>query len=262
MGASLTNKVALVTGGGSGIGEGACLALADAGAAVAVVDLHQDSASAVAERIQAQGGRALAASADGRDEPQVSAANARTVETFGGLHVVFANAGINGMQCPIEEMTLDEWSATLDTNLTGTFLTVKHSIPHLRAAGGGSIIVTSSINGSRLFGLPGYSCYSSSKAAQVAFTRMAAVELARWGIRVNAILPGGVRTNIGERTYRRNLEPITYNIRMPDQWPPLHGRPATPDEMAKIVLFLASDDSSFVTGAEIVADAAASLLRG
>lgn len=262
MGASLTNKVALVTGGGSGIGEGACLALAEAGALVGVIDLHVESARAVAQRIQAQGGRALAAAADVRDEQQLSAAIARTVETFGGLHVVFANAGINGMQCPIEEMTLDEWSATLNTNLTGTFLTVKHSIPHLRAAGGGSIIVTSSINGSRTFALPGYACYSSSKAAQVAFTRMAAVELARWGIRVNAILPGGVRTNIGERTYRRNLEPITYNVRLPESWPPLHGRPATPQEMAKIVVFLASDDSSFVTGAEIVADAAASLLRG
>jgi NAD(P)-dependent dehydrogenase (short-subunit alcohol dehydrogenase family) len=176
--------------------------------------------------------------------------------------VVFANAGINGMQCPIEEMTLDEWHATINTNLTGTFLTVKHSIPHLRAVGGGSIIITSSINGSRLFGLPGYACYSSSKAGQVAFTKMAAIELARWGIRVNAILPGGVRTNIGERTHRRNLEPITYGVGLPTSFPPLHGRPASPDEIARLVVFLASDDSSYVTGAEIVVDAAASLLRG
>jgi len=262
MSATLKNKVALVTGGASGIGEAACLALSAAGAAVAVIDLHADAATAVAERIQSQGGQALATVANVADEQQVHAAIAQTVETFGALHVVCANAGINGMQCPIEEMTLEEWHATLNTNLTGTFLTVKHSVPHLRSAGGGSIVVTSSINGSRTFGLPGYSCYSTSKAGQVAFTKMAAIELARWGIRVNAILPGGVRTNIGERTYRRNLQPITYDVRLPEQWPPLHGRPAIPEEIARLIVFLASDDSSYVTGAEIVIDAAASLLRG
>ncbi len=187
----LNERVALVTGGGSGIGEGACYALASAGAAVAIVDRREEPAAAVAQRIQADGGRALSLAADVGDEEQIHAAVARAVEAFGGLHVVFANAGINGMQCPIEEMTLDEWYATIGTNLTGTFLTVKHSIPHLRAAGGGSIIITSSVNGTRLFGLPGYACYSTSKAGQVAFGRMAAIELARWGIRVNTILPGG-----------------------------------------------------------------------
>jgi NAD(P)-dependent dehydrogenase (short-subunit alcohol dehydrogenase family) len=258
----LNERVALVTGGGSGIGESACYALAGAGAAVTVVDRRAGPAVAVAERIQADGGRALPVAADVGDEEQLRAAVARTVETFGGLQVVFANAGINGMQCPIEEMTRDEWYATIDTNLTGTFLTVKHSIPHLRAAGGGSIVITSSVNGTRLFGLPGYACYSTSKAGQVAFSRMAAIELARWGIRVNAILPGGVRTHIGERTYRRDLEPITYAVAMPASFPPLYGRPASPDEIARLVVFLASDDSSYVTGTEVVIDAAATLLRG
>jgi NAD(P)-dependent dehydrogenase (short-subunit alcohol dehydrogenase family) len=262
MDSKLTEKVALVTGGGSGIGEGASYALARAGAAVAVVDVREAAAQAVAERIQADGGRALAAVADVGNEEQIRTAVSKTVEGFGGLHVVFANAGINGMQTPIEEMTLDEWHATINTNLTGTFLTVKHSIPHLRAAGGGSVIITSSVSGSRLFGLPGYACYSSSKAAQVAFSKMAAIELARWDIRVNVILPGGVRTNIGERTYRRNLEPITYDMTLPSKWPPLYGRPAAPDEIANLVVFLASDDSSYVSGAEIVIDAAGTLLRG
>ena len=258
----VADKVALVTGGGSGIGEGACRTLAEAGAAVAVVDLRLEPAEAVAESIRAAGGQALALAADVADEAAVSQAVARTVEAFGGLHIVFANAGINGMQTPIEEMTLDEWRATMDTNLTGTFLTVKHAIPHLRAAGGGAIVITASVNGSRTFSLPGYSCYSSSKAGQVAFAKMAAVELARWDIRVNVILPGGVRTNIRERTYQRNLDRVRYDIQMPERFPPLYGRPAATDEIAEVVLFLCADAGRYVSGAEIVIDAAATLLRG
>lgn len=130
MNTDLTNKVALITGGGSGIGEAACIALAQAGAAVAVVDYREPAAQAVAASIVASGGKAIAIWADVTDEEAVHAAVSRTVETLGGLHIVFANAGINGMQTPIEEMTLDEWNATFDTNMVGTFLTVKRSIPH------------------------------------------------------------------------------------------------------------------------------------
>jgi NAD(P)-dependent dehydrogenase (short-subunit alcohol dehydrogenase family) len=159
-------------------------------------------------------------------------------------------------------MTLDEWHATIETNLTGTFLTVKHTIPHLRAAGGGSIIITASINGNTLFSLPGYSCYSTSKGGQVIFAKMAALELARWNIRVNSILPGGVRTNIGERTFRRNLDLVRWEVKLPEHFPPLYSRSADPAEIADLVLFLASDASRYITGAEIVIDAAVSLLRG
>ena len=259
---SLKDRVVLVTGGGSGIGEAACYALADAGAAVAVVDVRVESARLVADRIAANGRRALAPGADVGDEEAVSAAITRAAAELGGLHVVFANAGINGMQTPIDEMTLDEWNATLTPNLTGTFLTVKHSIPHLRAAGGGSIVVTASVNGNTLFSQPGYAAYSTSKAGAVAFTKMAALELARWSIRVNAILPGAVRTNIRERTYRRNIERVDYKFQTPAQWPPLHGEPADPTEVADLVLFLASDASRRITGAEVVIDAASSLFRG
>jgi NAD(P)-dependent dehydrogenase (short-subunit alcohol dehydrogenase family) len=262
MSQELENRVAYVTGGGSGIGAAACRALAAAGASVAVVDLRYGAAEAVAAEIQDADGPAIAIEADVADEAAVAAAVQETVARFGGLHIVFANAGINGMQTPIEEMTLDEWHATMETNLTGTFLTVKHAIPHLRAAGGGSIIITSSINGNRHFSLPGYAAYSTSKAGQVAFARMAAAELARWGIRVNSILPGGVATNIGERTYRRNLEPVTWDIRMPERWPPLTGKRADPEDVANLVLFLATDASRHITGTEVVIDAGHTLLRG
>ncbi len=258
----LDGKVALITGGGSGIGEGTAYEFARAGAAVAVVDVRPGPAEMVARAIRAEGGRAAAFVADVAKEEEIRAAIGGAVEQFGGLHIVFANAGINGVQTPIEEMTLDEWHQTMETNLTGTFLTVKHAIPHLRAAGGGSIVVTASVNGNVLFSLPGYSCYSTSKAGQVAFAKMAAAELARWNIRVNAILPGGVATNIGERTYRRNLEAVTYEITMPARFPPLTGRPAKPSEIAQLVLFLASDLSPTITGGEFLIDAGTSLLRG
>ncbi len=258
----LTGKVALVTGGGSGIGAGACYAFAREGARVAVVDLRPEPAEQVAAAIRSAGGEAVALTADVGDEASVADAINRTVEAWGALHAVFANAGINGMQTPIEEMTLDEWNATMQTNLTGTFLTVKHAIPHLREAGGGSVIITASVNGSRSFSLPGYAAYSTSKAGQVAFGKMAAVELARWNIRVNVIIPGGVSTSISERTYRRNLDKVRYNIQMPKNFPPLYGRSATPDEVSDLVLFLASDASRYITGTEVVIDGAATLLRG
>jgi NAD(P)-dependent dehydrogenase (short-subunit alcohol dehydrogenase family) len=258
----LDAKVALITGGGSGIGKGTAIEFARAGASIAVVDVRPEPAEAVAQAIRADGGKAEAFVADVSIEDQIQQAVHSTAEHFGSLHVVFANAGINGMQTPIEEMTLDEWHQTIETNLTGTFLTVKHSIPYLRAAGGGSIVVTASANGNTLFSLPGYACYSTSKAGQVAFAKMAAAELARWGIRVNAILPGGVATNIRERTYRRNLEPVTYDIQMPRPWPPLTGRPILPEEIAQLILFLASDASQHITGGEFLIDAGISLLRG
>lgn len=262
MNGDLRGRVAFVTGGGSGIGEAACWALARAGAAVAVVDNREPLAATVAASINAEGLVALGVGADVRDDAEVASAIARTVGRFGRLDIVCANAGINGMQAPIEDITGDEWDETLDTNLKGTFLTIKFAIPYLREAGGGSVIVTSSMNGTRLFSAAGFSAYSTSKAGQLAFTKMAAIELARWDIRVNAVLPGSVRTNIRERTYHRNKDRVNWHHSVPDRWPPLRGVPADAEDVASLMLFLASDASRHITGAEIVVDGAQSLLRG
>lgn len=262
MNVDLHDRVAFVTGGGSGIGEAACWALAKAGAAVAVVDNRETCAADVAESLVREGFRAIGIGADVRREEDIEAAIAQTVSQFGALNIVCANAGINGMQAPIEDITADEWDETLDTNLKGTFLTAKFAIPRLREAGGGSMIVTSSMNGTRMFSGAGFSAYSTSKAGQLAFAKMAAIELARWDIRVNAILPGSVQTNIRDRTYHRNKEQVNWHRTIPERWPPLRGEPADPDDVANLVLFLASDASRHITGAEILIDGAQSLLRG
>jgi NAD(P)-dependent dehydrogenase (short-subunit alcohol dehydrogenase family) len=134
MDVDVQGRVAFVTGGGSGIGEAACWGLAKAGAAVAVVDYRESFACKVAGDLTDAGYRAIGIGADVRNETDVAAAIAQTMDLFGELHIVCANAGINGMQAPIEDITGDEWDATLDTNLKGTFLTVKYAIPHLRSS--------------------------------------------------------------------------------------------------------------------------------
>ena len=258
----LTGRVAVVTGGGSGIGEAACRTLASAGAAVGVIDNREEAAVRVAGEITAAGGRAVGLAADVRDETALAAAITGTAAAYGGLHIVFANAGINGIQAPIEDITGEEWDTTLGINLKGTFLTVKHAIPLLRSQGGGSIIITASMNGTRQFSSAGFAAYSTSKAGQAAFTKMAAIELARWDIRVNAILPGSTRTSIQERTNQRNKQAVNWHPTVPERWPPLRGVPADASDVADLVLFLASDASRHITGAEVVIDGGQSLLRG
>jgi NAD(P)-dependent dehydrogenase (short-subunit alcohol dehydrogenase family) len=181
-------------------------------------------------------------------------------ERFGRLDVVFANAGINGTLAPIEDLTPEAWDQTLGINLKGTFLTVKNAVPYLKA-NGGNIIVTSSINGNRTFSGFGMSAYSSSKAAQVAFTKMAALELARYRIRVNAICPGAIQTNIGESTKStKQLDKIRIPVEYPEGSQPLEHGPGQPEQVADLVLFLASDRSNHITGTEIYIDGAETLL--
>ena len=171
-----------------------------------------------------------------------------------------ANAGINGVWAPLDKLTPEEWDQTMGINLRGTFLTVKYSLPFLKK-NGGAVVICSSICGTRTFTLSGFSAYASSKAAQVAFAKVAAVELAQHKIRVNVICPGAIKTEIGDNTWIRNREEITSYATFPNGSVPLTGgKSGTAEQVAQLVLFLTSDESSHISGTEMWIDGAQSLV--
>lgn len=257
----LKDKVALVTGGGSGIGAAAAKTLAHQGAAVVVAGRTTDELDDVVDAIKEAGGRALAVTADVSEEGSVVEAYRKTVEEYGRLDVVVANAGVNGRWAGIDDLTADDFRSTLDINLTGTFLTIKHAVPHLRRRGG-SVIVVSSVNGTRIFSNSGASAYSSSKAGQVALAKMLAVELGPAKIRVNVICPGAITTQIGDNTQADN-EKVKIPVNFPQGNIPLTGStPGSAEQVGELITFLASDVSSHVSGSEIWIDGAQSLLEG
>ncbi|GAB2548676.1 SDR family oxidoreductase [Gracilibacillus alcaliphilus] len=253
-------KAALVTGAGSGIGRAAALALARGGAKLFLVDLKEEKTAKVQDEIIRLGGEAVVADVDLTDGQRVKEAMKELESRYNKLDIVFANAGINGVLAPIEDLSSEDWDKTMQTNLKGTFHTVKYAIPLMKETGG-SIIITSSVNGNRVFSNLGMAAYSSSKAAQMAFGKMAALELAQYGIRVNIICPGAIETNIGENTEKT---PELDKIRIPIEYPkgdkPLEHKPGTPEQVANLVTFLASDHASHITGTEMFIDGAESLL--
>ncbi|GAA3399648.1 SDR family NAD(P)-dependent oxidoreductase [Paenibacillus hodogayensis] len=254
------DQVAFVTGAGSGIGRAAAIRLAEQGAKVCLADLKDSRADEVKRIIEQAGGEAIVADIDVSDPARVSEGIRQTFDRWGRLDIVFANAGINGTWTPIEDMAEEEWDNTLTTNLKGTFLAVKYAIPHMKQ-NGGSIIITSSINGSRKFSNFGASAYSASKAGQVAFAKMAALELARYKIRVNVICPGAIQTNIGENTEKTpELEKIEIPVKYPEGSQPLEHKAGKPEQVADLVLFLASGESSHISGTELFIDGVESLL--
>jgi NAD(P)-dependent dehydrogenase (short-subunit alcohol dehydrogenase family) len=258
----LTGKVALITGTGSGIGGAAARLLAQEGAKVAALGRTQEDVEKVVEDIRARGGKALALPADISQPQQMQAVIKRIGAEWGRLDIVFANAGINGVWAPLDELEPEEWDKTLDVNLKGTFLTVKYALPYLKKQGG-SVIVTSSVNGTRMFSNTGATAYACSKAAQVAFTKMVALELAEHRIRVNVICPGAIETQIEESTEKRDLEKVKEPVEYPEGAIPLtDGRSGTSEQVAQLVLFLASDASDHITGTEIWIDGGQSLLQG
>lgn len=258
----LKNKAAIVTGAASGIGRAAALRLARSGAKVGLIDLKEENAAKVKKEIEADGGEAVVFDTDISNSQEMESSIRGTVEKWGRLDFVFANGGINGRVAPIEDLTPDDWDQTLTTNLKSTFLTVKYAIPHMKE-NGGSIAITSSINGNRTFSGFGMSAYSSSKAGQMAFGKMAALELAEYGIRVNIICPGAIQTNISENTFpdKSSLEKVEIPIEYPEGSQPLEHGPGSPEQVADLVHFLASDESSHISGTELFIDGAESLLR-
>ncbi|ARI79271.1 3-oxoacyl-[acyl-carrier-protein] reductase [Halobacillus mangrovi] len=257
----LEGKVALVTGGGSGMGKASAIQLAKEGAKVAVIDIKEEDAQETKKEIKSIGGEAFIIEADVSKEEEIQQCYKQLIDHFGRLDIIFANAGINGKITPIEDMAVEDWDNTLETNLRSTFLTVKHSIPYMKKEGG-SIIITSSVNGNRVFSNFGFSAYSSSKAGQMAFGKMAALELARYQIRVNIICPGAIQTSIDENTHPEEgaLEKIKIPVEYPEGNQPLQNRPGRPEEVADLIVFLASDSSRHITGTELYIDGAGSLL--
>lgn len=255
-------KTVLVTGAGSGIGKASALMLARRGAKVAVVSRTESEIVKTKEEIEAAGGTALALVCDVSSDEQVKAVVSQLVSAWGRLDIVVANAGINGVWAPIDDLQPDEWDKTMAVNLRGTYLTLHHCVPHIKAVGGGSIVVVSSINGTRTFTTAGATAYAATKAAQLAMVQQLALELGKSKIRINAVCPGLIETNIPDSTIKRNQDAA----RIPVVWPegdiPLtEGKPGTSEDVAEIVTFLASDQARHITGTPIWIDGGQSLLR-
>ena len=177
-------------------------------------------------------------------------------QAYGRLDIVFANAGINGVWAPIDEIQPEEWDRTINTNLRGTYLTLHYAVPHLKKAGG-SIVITAS----RTFTSAGATAYSATKAAQVSMAQMLAVELAKHRIRVNVVCPGRIGTEISENTTKRNTQEAEVPAEFPEGPIPLTGEePGTSEDVAELVLFLASDRSRHITGTPVWIDGGQSLL--
>ncbi|NTH49290.1 SDR family oxidoreductase [Agrobacterium rhizogenes] len=258
----MAEKVALVTGGGSGIGKAAAILLAKQGVAVGVLGRTQTKIDAVVSEITDAGGQALALRADVALEDEMHGAVGRLMEAFGRLDVVVANAGINGTWAPIDDLKPEEWDRTIDVNLRGTYLTLYVAVPQLKRTGGGSIIIVSSINGTRTFTTPGATAYVATKAAQVAIMQQLSLELAHHHIRVNAICPGAIDTNIDASTSIRHEKETAIPVIWPEgQIPITGGAPGRSEDVADLIAFLASERSGHITGTPIWIDGAQGLLR-
>lgn len=243
------DKVALVTGGGTGIGRAAALAFASAGAKVVVSGRREKEAFETVGLIKKSGGQGTFIKADVSKESDVEVLLAQTIATYGRLDAAFNNAGIEGVVGKLtHEQTLDNYRAVMDTNVLGVLLAMKHEISAMLKNGGGAIVNNASVGG--LIGFPGVSVYVASKHAVLGLTKTAALEYAKQGIRVNAVSPGGIETPMLQR-FTGGPGSEGFN-----QLASMHpvGRLGKPEEIAEAVLWLCSDKASFVTGVSLAAD--------
>jgi NAD(P)-dependent dehydrogenase (short-subunit alcohol dehydrogenase family) len=242
----LQGKVAVVTGGSAGIGEAVAKLFAEEGASVVLTGRRKDELDRVVKGIGVNGGRALAVAGSITDEAHVRDVVAQTVRTFGKLHILVNNAGIGDFGKRLHETDESTWNHVIDINLTGVFRMTRAVIPEMMRGGGGSIINISSV--ASLVGIPALPAYAASKGGLDALTRAMAVDYAKDNIRCNVVSPGLVDTPMAASLMSNpaNLEPIMahYAIR----------RPGKPEEIAKFVLYLASDESTWVTGATFPID--------
>jgi NAD(P)-dependent dehydrogenase (short-subunit alcohol dehydrogenase family) len=244
----LNGKVAVITGAASGIGRATAIRFAGEGAAVVVADLNAEGGEATVRDCKENGGRAVFQKTDVSAEDQIKAMVARAIKEFGRLDITYNNAGIGGAIGPLEQITVEDWDRSQNVLLRGVFLGIKHSVPEMRKVGGGSIISTASVAGIR--GFNGLHAYCAAKAGVVNLTRSAALEFAKDKIRVNCICPGGINTPILHRNQPGVKEAM-------ENWM-AHGQPigraGHPEDIANMVLFLASDDSEWITGQPMVVD--------
>lgn len=236
----LAGRVILVTGASSGIGAAAARRFAAEGALVAAAARRTDKIAALAAELRAAGGEAVAVPCDVTDERSVEAAVREVVRTFGRLDGAFNNAGAGGAQRPLHEIDTATFDRVMATNLRGPFLCMKHEIPAMLAAGGGSIVVTSSIGG--LVGAPRNTDYSASKHGLAGLVKCAALDYASHGIRVNAIAPGPTRSEMFDRWLPTEEARAAMAAMCPLNYI------ADPDDMARAALFLLSDESRWTTG--------------
>jgi NAD(P)-dependent dehydrogenase (short-subunit alcohol dehydrogenase family) len=240
-------KTAIVTGASTGIGRATALALAREGAAVVVADVDAVRGPDVAREIEHKGGRAVFVRTDVSDDAQVKAMVDEAVAAFGGLDLAFNNAGIEGTPAPTHECTVENWQRTLGVNLTGVWLCMRHEIPAMVDRGGGAIVNCSSVAG--LVGFASIPAYTASKHGVLGLTRTAALEYAANGIRVNAVCPGIIDTEMVDRFTGRQPEAEAALLATEPV-----GRIGHPDEIADAVVWLCSPRASFVTGAAIPVD--------
>jgi NAD(P)-dependent dehydrogenase (short-subunit alcohol dehydrogenase family) len=250
----LQNKVALITGAGRGIGQAIARKMAAEGAAVTIAELDPKTAQATADELCAAGYQAIGVPTDITREADVKAAVDQTLQAFGKLNILVNNAGKN-FYYDASTMTGDEWDGAMAVDVKGAWLCCKYAIPPMLAQGGGSIINIASIHARMT--VEGMFPYGAAKAALTGMTRSLALDMGRKNIRVNAICPGWVRTALVQEWFETQPDPKAAEDKVLSVQP--MGRIATPEEIANVVAFIASDEASFVTGAELFVDGGASI---
>lgn len=243
------DRVAIVTGSAMGIGAGIAAVLAREGAKVVVADVNEEEGKRTADRVRAIGGEAMFIRTDVGDEAQVRAMVDRTISQHGRLHILVNNAAI-GVYTPVHETTTEAWERCLRVNLTGPFLCSKYALAHIKASGGGAIVNIASVHAYQNVG--GTAPYAASKGGLAALTRVMAIDYAKDNIRVNAICPGWIYTPLIEGIFKASGDAEGMKRQVAQRQ--LLGRLGTPEDIGHAVLYLVSNDSSFVTGTSLFVD--------